>query len=433
MVPEPVVPQGVVPSEAVLAANPRTVRRPVMLQGWHDLASVHWRYDPEVVQALLPDGFRVDTHDGAAWVGLLPFYMRRIRVPGLPAFGPLSTFPETNIRTYLVDPDGRRGVWFCSLDVTRLLPALVARATYRLPYCWARMSIEQDGDTWTYRSARRWPRGEASSAVRVRVGAALPAEEVAELDHFLTARWALGSRLGRRLLWAEVDHEPWVVHRAELLELDETLLAAAGLPAPTGDPVVLWSPGVEVRIGRPRTVARRGGLDARPGRGRYLAPMTEPTTPVEDDHVSLRIAATPERVYDIVSDVTSMGRLSPECTGGRWLDGVDGPSVGARFKGTNKRGPVRWSTTNTVVAAERGRDFAFETKQSGVRWRYQFEPDGDGTVVTESRVAWRDRPLVARVGAALLMGGADSHDDELRAGMRATLERLRALAEAPSA
>ncbi len=242
--------------EAVLPINPKPVRHPVMLQGWHDLGSLHWRYEPAIVQALLPDGFRVDTFDGSAWVGLLPFHMRRIRVPGLPPFGPLSTFPETNIRTYLVDPDGRRGVWFCSLDITRLIPAMVARVSYRLPYCWAQMSIEQQGDEWTYTSRRRWPRGEAASRVRVRVGDALPASEVSELNHFLTARWALGTRFGRWLMWAEVDHAPWVIHQAELLEVDESLLAAAGLPAPDGDPVVLWSPGVEVRIGRPRSVGR---------------------------------------------------------------------------------------------------------------------------------------------------------------------------------
>ena len=245
------------PPEPILATNPRPVKSPVMLQGWHDLASVHWRYDPEVVQALLPDGFRVDTFDGSAWVGLLPFHMRRIRIPGLPAFGPLSTFPETNIRTYLVDPQGRRGVWFCSLDITRLIPALVARVSYRLPYCWAKMSIETEGDVWTYTGRRRWPAGEAASHVKIRVGPQVPALEITELDHFITARWALGTQFGRRLMWADVDHEPWIVHRAELLEVDETLLAAAGLPAPEGDPVVLWSPGVTVRIGRPRSVPRQ--------------------------------------------------------------------------------------------------------------------------------------------------------------------------------
>lgn len=230
-----------------------------MLQGWHDLASLHWRYDPADVQRLLPAGFRVDTFDGSAWVGLLPFHMRRIRVPGLPPFGPLSTFPETNVRTYLVDPRGRRGVWFCSLDITRLVPTLVARATYNLPYCWARMTLDRAGDVWTYASQRRWPRTAAASRIQVRVGQRLAPDEVTDLDHFVSARWALGSTMLGRLRWAEVEHEPWPLHRAELVDLDESLVTAAGLPAPAGPPHVLWSPGVEVRIGPPRRPADRPG------------------------------------------------------------------------------------------------------------------------------------------------------------------------------
>jgi uncharacterized protein YndB with AHSA1/START domain len=149
------------------------------------------------------------------------------------------------------------------------------------------------------------------------------------------------------------------------------------------------------------------------------------------DSVTLRIDAAPERIYAIVTDVAQMGRLSPECTGGRWLAGATGPAVGARFKGHNKRGIARWSTTNEVVAAEPGREFAFETQQSGTRWAYRFEPDGDGTLVTESRAAFKPRPLVARVFSALALGGVAEHDEEMRDGMRATLERLKAVAEAP--
>lgn len=152
----------------------------------------------------------------------------------------------------------------------------------------------------------------------------------------------------------------------------------------------------------------------------------------DPDRASLRIAASPARLYEIVTDVTKMGRLSPECTGGRWLGGATGPAVGARFRGTNKRGWARWSTTNTVVVADPGKAFAFETDQSGVRWRYDFEPDGDATMVTESRAAWRERPMIARLFARLLLGGIDEHDVELRDGMRATLERLKSVAEAPA-
>jgi uncharacterized protein len=243
--------------EVITAEPPHSIRRAVMVQGWYDLTAIHWRYDPAVVQALLPAGFTVDTFDGSAWVGLIPFYMERIRVPHLPAFGWLSTFPETNIRTYIVDSAGRRAVWFFSLDIARLLPALVARATYRLPYCWGRMSIAASGasdEIRTYTSDRRWPKGEAKSAVSVRIGDELVGDELTDLDHFLTARWALGSTWGRRLMWARVDHPAWKLHAASLIDIDESLVRAAGLPNPTGDPTVRWSPGVEVRIERPRLV-----------------------------------------------------------------------------------------------------------------------------------------------------------------------------------
>lgn len=150
------------------------------------------------------------------------------------------------------------------------------------------------------------------------------------------------------------------------------------------------------------------------------------------DAVSVVIAAPADRLYDIVTDVRRMGRLSPECTGGKWLGSATGPAVGARFRGHNRRGPIRWSTTNLVVSANRGREFAFETKQSGARWRYRFEPsEVGGTTVTESHEMFRRRPAVAWVFANLLLGGASSHDEEVKAGMRATLERLREVAEAP--
>ena len=151
---------------------------------------------------------------------------------------------------------------------------------------------------------------------------------------------------------------------------------------------------------------------------------------VNSDTASLSIRATAEQLYDLVTDVANMGRLSPECTGGRWLGDATGARVGARFKGSNRRGWVRWSTHNTVVAAEPGREFAFETSESGTRWTYRFTPEADSTVVTESREAFKDRPLISRVFSGLLLGGKEAHDDELRQGMLDTLERLKQVAEA---
>lgn len=157
-------------------------------------------------------------------------------------------------------------------------------------------------------------------------------------------------------------------------------------------------------------------------------PASAPPPSAAADQTSLRIDASPQRIYDLITDIAGMGRLSPECTGGRWLDGATGPAVGARFKGSNKRGLVRWSTTNTVVAAEPGVLFSFETGDSGMRWTYRMDADGDGTVVTESREAFRERPPLARFFSKLLLGG-DAHEAELREGMAATLRRLKELAE----
>jgi uncharacterized protein YqjF (DUF2071 family) len=89
------------------------------------------------VQRLLPDGLRVDTFDGSAWVGLIPFHMRAVRIGPGPIVPYLGSFVEINVRTYVTDADGHRGVWFFSLDVPRSPIVGVARTAFSLPYCWS--------------------------------------------------------------------------------------------------------------------------------------------------------------------------------------------------------------------------------------------------------------------------------------------------------
>jgi uncharacterized protein YqjF (DUF2071 family) len=234
-----------------------------MRQQWLDLAYVHWRYEPSVVQALLPAGLTVDTFDGSAWVGLIPFTMRGIGPGRGPAVPYLGSFAEVNVRTY-VQAGGRPAVWFFSLDVDRLIPALTARVTYRLPYCWGRTSHERHGDTLTTVVRRRWPDRVADSRIEIELGDPVPADA---LDVFLTARWGLYSRSRRGIRYAPVDHAPWPLRAASLRHLDESLVCAAGLPAPSGEPHVRASDGVAVRIGLPRRVsqgrAAQGAVGAR--------------------------------------------------------------------------------------------------------------------------------------------------------------------------
>jgi uncharacterized protein YqjF (DUF2071 family) len=219
-----------------------------MMHRWRHVTFLHWRYPPDVIQALLPPGLTVETCDGAGWASLLPFRMEGVRAPGLPAFPWLSRFPETNLRTYVRRPDGRSGIWFFSLDAARMPAVAGGRIGYGLPYCWSDMAVEVAGEVRRYRCRRRWP-GPARCDARVRVGSRIAVSELRTLDHFLTARYRLYSRLAGRLVAADAEHQPWPLHHAELGALDQNLTQAAGLPVPDNDPLAHFSPGVAVRIG----------------------------------------------------------------------------------------------------------------------------------------------------------------------------------------
>jgi uncharacterized protein YndB with AHSA1/START domain len=149
------------------------------------------------------------------------------------------------------------------------------------------------------------------------------------------------------------------------------------------------------------------------------------------DSVTVHIAAPSDRVWELVSDITNTGRFSPETFEAEWLDGATGPTVGTRFRGhvrRNGRGPVYW-TTCTIIACERGREFAFTVGGHGIdrvnTWRYRFEPSGDGTDVTES-FQLADRRWI-RLYWKLAGRGRRRYNVN---GMRETLERIKAVAEA---
>jgi uncharacterized protein YqjF (DUF2071 family) len=232
------------------------VTRAAMVHWWDELTFLHWRFRAEDVQRLLPRGLTVETMDGSAWVGLVPFFLR----VGLPNVRPvrwMSEFTETNVRTYVRSVDGASGVWFFSLDAARLGAVLTARTTYRLPYFWSQMRLQRDGARRTYSCRRRWPgpRG-ARSEVGIEIGDRYTRSELTELDHFLTARWALFSAPLTGLRHARAFHDPWPLHRATLVHCRDELVMAAGLPQPQGEPLVHYSRSVEVRIGWPHRIGR---------------------------------------------------------------------------------------------------------------------------------------------------------------------------------
>jgi uncharacterized protein len=237
----------------------RQVEHPLSLQRWEDLTFLHWHVPPATIQEVLPPGLVVDTFDGQAWLGVTPF-----RMHARPAYGPtvprLSTFPEVNLRTYVRGPDGGDGVWFFSLECPRV-PVVLAMRAIGVPYVRADAEIRTGPghDHLHYRTRRR------SSGVgmhaSVETGDPIEPEP---LTDFLTGRWSAYLRRFGRLWRIDVDHEPWPLRSARARTAVAALLAAAGLPEVTGEPLAHFSPGVATRVGRPVPVGgrRRGHGDA---------------------------------------------------------------------------------------------------------------------------------------------------------------------------
>ena len=224
---------------------------PVMLkQSWRDLTFLHWAVEPELVAHRMPPGVRPDTLDGATYVGLIPFRMVGAGFGRGPAVPWLGSFLETNVRLYSVDETGRRGIVFLSLDTDRAAVVAGARAGFGVPYRWARMRHHAERDVHTYDARLRWPGVRASSHVVVRAGGA---RDSTELDHFVSARWGLHTRWSGRTLYVPNRHETWPVHDAEVLALDDGLMASVGLPGLADRPPdhVGFSPGVHTDFGFP--------------------------------------------------------------------------------------------------------------------------------------------------------------------------------------
>ena len=223
-----------------------------MLQNWETLTFLHWRFDPSAVQKLIPPALEVETFDGSAWVGLVPFVITQLRPSKLPALPWISKFPETNVRTYVRGPDGESGVWFFTLEAARCPAVVAARAAFGLPYRWARMRVEKSGAEVRYMSRRYPGLKPARSDLRVSVGHSVPS---GDLEHFLTARWRLYALRYGKIVRAEIDHEPWPLQSVQVLELDESLMEACGFQ-PRGVPVAHYAEIVHARIGGPKIVAR---------------------------------------------------------------------------------------------------------------------------------------------------------------------------------
>lgn len=218
-----------------------------MAQRWHDLLFAHWSFPPDVIQALLPPGLPLDTYDGAAWVGIVPFHMSHIRLRGLPPIPPMSAFPELNVRTY-VTLDDKPGVWFFSLDATNRLGVEGARRLFHLPYFMAQIDVRVENDTVHYRCKRTDSRGKPGESVGTyRPTSAVYHSTPGTLEHWLTERYCLYARSSGGVLYrSDIHHTPWALQHAEA-EFDvNTIARMHGIDLPDVPPLLHYGKWMDV-------------------------------------------------------------------------------------------------------------------------------------------------------------------------------------------
>jgi uncharacterized protein YqjF (DUF2071 family) len=226
-----------------------------MAQRWNDLLFAHWPISAGEMARLLPAGIEVDTLDGYAWVGVVPFWMDQVRTR---AFGErcitvpgTATFCELNLRTYVRSPTtGLRGVYFFSLDAASALAVIGARTLFHLPYFFASMHrrIESDG-TVEYSSSRLLTGRRVRFKARYRgLGEVAGPSRTGTLEYFLTERYSLFTRCAGKVRVGHIHHLPWPLQAAEAeISLNE-LPAAHGIVLPDRAPVLHFARELNVYI-----------------------------------------------------------------------------------------------------------------------------------------------------------------------------------------
>ena len=214
----------------------------IMTQSWHDLLFAHWPVDANALRPHVPKGFEIDTFDGQAWIGIIPFHMTNVAPRGVPALPWVSAFPELNVRTY-VRVNGRPGIWFFSLDAANPVAVGIARTLVHLPYFTASMTVEEKEGWIEYRSQRSSSKGApAEFAARYRPTAAVSPPVDGTLEHFLTERYCLFTVDDAFHPYSlDIHHPRWPLQAAEAHIQVNTMAAAVGLRLPSMAPLLHYA------------------------------------------------------------------------------------------------------------------------------------------------------------------------------------------------
>lgn len=213
----------------------------VMTQGWHELLFAHWPIPAEILRPRLPHGLTLDTHDGQAWIGIVPFRMSNVHPRGVPSVPWLSAFAELNVRTYVVVGD-RPGVFFFSLDAANPIAVAVARRFFHLPYLNARMRCERTGDTVAYTSHRTDRRAALAELIATyRPTGSVFLSRPGTLEYWLTERYCLYTEHRGTLYRGEIQHAPWPLQPAEAELTRNTMALSHGIELPQTSPLLHYS------------------------------------------------------------------------------------------------------------------------------------------------------------------------------------------------
>jgi hypothetical protein len=234
-----------------LSPRDRPDDRPAGFQRWRNLLFLHWEVPADAIAALLPPGLEVDTYQGRAFVGVVPFTMKDVSPWWSPSVPGISNFHELNVRTYVHRGGKDPAVWFFSLDAASTIAVIAARAGWSLPYFRAtmQMRIEEEANRIRYRSKRRFPKPRpADLDCTYTIGDPLGELDPQSLEFFLAERYYLYTTNSDGLVIGQVHHKPYPLHHATVETLSQSVVEAAGLPAPAGAPMALYSPGVDVDV-----------------------------------------------------------------------------------------------------------------------------------------------------------------------------------------
>lgn len=236
-------------------------QRPWALQmSWRDLAFLHWPIAPEEIRAVVPEPLEVDTFDGQAWIGVVPFRMADVRLRLAPPVPTAADFEELNVRTYVRSGE-RAGIWFLSLDAASRLVVRGARFTCNLPYFHAAMAARRSGEKIEYRSRRTHRHAPAAefSGRYWPTGPVAPAWH-GSLEHWLAERYCLFTvGRGDKVFQLDVHHRRWPLQPGAAEIGTNTMAEAAGVSLPAQPPLVHYAAKLDVLAWPPMKIARVDG------------------------------------------------------------------------------------------------------------------------------------------------------------------------------